>query len=217
MIDRSRSDAIALGEKIVALLGEGQFTATYKFAVLLALLDLCLEKTSASGAAPDVITTRELAERVVATYWPHCIPYVEPQRAGILRQSLGGRVSQAEVVRLITDFRAEADAHPAPALQRARATRRTGYDRLLDQVEWKLIEMPLPRLQRFGGRTDEFLYRIAWDETVRRAEVGAYQRGDGGAFDNRLLLLPGVGEGLVVLNNLLGRSSTGSGRAWSRG
>lgn len=31
----------------------------------------------------------------------------------------------------------------------------------------------------------------------------AYQRGDGGAFDNRLLLIPGVGDGLVTLNGLL--------------
>jgi hypothetical protein len=33
--------------------------------------------------------------------------------------------------------------------------------------------------------------------------VRAYQRGDDVAFDNRLLLLPGVGDGLVILNNLL--------------
>jgi hypothetical protein len=150
-----------------------------------------------------VITTRELAERVVAIYWPHCVPYLDPRRPDILRQSLGGRNSQAEIVRLITDFRAAADAARTPTLQRARDARRTQYDVLVREIEWKLIQMPLPRLQRFGGRTDEFLYRIAWDETVRRGEVRAYQRGDDVAFDNRLLLLPGVGDGLVVLNNLL--------------
>lgn len=78
----TRADAIALGEKVVALLDEGLFTATYKFAVLLGLLDLCLEKISNSGAAPDVITTRELARRVVEIYWPHCLSYQYPRVQG---------------------------------------------------------------------------------------------------------------------------------------
>jgi hypothetical protein len=65
-----RNDVVALAEKVLALLGEGRYTATYKYAVLLALMDLCLEKTQADGAAPDMVTTRELAERVVATTGP---------------------------------------------------------------------------------------------------------------------------------------------------
>jgi hypothetical protein len=202
-----RSDAVALAEKVVALLGEGQFTATYKYAVLLGLMDLCLEKTERDGAAPDVVSTRELAKRVVEIYWPHCVPYHESDSQsdspGILRQSLGGRNSQAEIIRLITACRAGADQLRSGTPARARGAATGRYRKLLDDVEWKLIEMPLPRLQRFGGRVDRFLYRIGWDEGLRLGEVRQYQRGHGGTFDNRLLLMPGVGDGLVTLNGLL--------------
>lgn len=198
-------DVVALAEKALALLGEGAFTATYKYAVLLALMDLCLEGTQADGAAPEMVTTRELAERVVAIYWPHCVPYHGASSGGVLRQSLGGRSSQAEIVSLIMRYRDVADPLPSSTPPRGLAGAGTEprFRRLVDDVEWKLIEMPLPRLQTFGGREDPFLYRIAWDRGVRLREVRAYQRGDGGAFDNRLLLIPGVGDGLVTLNGLL--------------
>jgi len=38
---------------------------------------------------------------------------------------------------------------------------------------------------------------------VRQGRVSAYQRGERGAFDNRLLLRPGVPEGLLRLNGIL--------------
>jgi hypothetical protein len=44
---------------------------------------------------------------------------------------------------------------------------------------------------------------IAWDTTIRRSTVAAYQRGQSNAFDNRIQLLPEVGEYLVQLNALL--------------
>ena len=59
--------AIGFAEKVLELLDEGRYTATYKYAVLLALIDLCLEHTQASGAPPDTMTTRQLADKVVQT------------------------------------------------------------------------------------------------------------------------------------------------------
>jgi 5-methylcytosine-specific restriction endonuclease McrA len=198
-----RNDVVALAEKVLALLGEGRYTATYKYAVLLALMDLCLEKTQADGAAPEMVTTRELAERVVAIYWPHCVPYHATSSGGVLRQSLGGRSSQAEIVSLIVAYRDAAAPFASTTPPRVRAGVDPRYRKLIHDVEWKLIEMPLPRLQTFGGRDDPFLYRIAWGRDVKEREVRAYQQGKGGAFDNRLLLLPGVGDALVTLNGLL--------------
>ena len=49
---------LALAERILELLDQGRFTATYKYAVLLALLDLCLENAARDGAAPDLLTTQ---------------------------------------------------------------------------------------------------------------------------------------------------------------
>jgi hypothetical protein len=56
-------DAIGFAEKVLELLDEGRYTATYKYAVLLALIDLCLEGTQASGAPPAIVTTRHAGTR----------------------------------------------------------------------------------------------------------------------------------------------------------
>ncbi len=67
MADSTQDDkpgAIGLAERLLALLDMGAFTATYKYAVLLGLLDCCLERTTADGRAPDVITTYRLAVKV---------------------------------------------------------------------------------------------------------------------------------------------------------
>jgi hypothetical protein len=194
---------IALAERVIALLGEGRFTATYKYAVLLGLIDLCLEKTSRTGAAPDMVTTRELATKVVAIYWPHCAPFPLQPAAAVLRQSGGGRGSQAEIVAAIARFRRDAAPDPGAPLGRARAAAPEAFERLVREVEWKLIEMPLPRVQQLGSVHDPFLYEIGWDRDVRSAEVRRYQQDGGGDFDNRIRLLPGVGEHLVLLNGLL--------------
>lgn len=62
--------AIEVAERVVTLLDEGAKSATYKPAVLVALIDLCIEQTSAKGEPPTSVTTRQLAERVVELYWP---------------------------------------------------------------------------------------------------------------------------------------------------
>ena len=39
-------------EQLLTVLAEGAFTATYKYAVLLALVDLCVEQSTLTGDAP---------------------------------------------------------------------------------------------------------------------------------------------------------------------
>jgi hypothetical protein len=77
------------------------------------------------------------------------------------------------------------------------------FTRLLDFAEWKLIELPIPRLQRIGSHEDRFLYSYNWTEDIRQSTATRYQRGVASDFDNRLLLMPGVGESLVRLNGVL--------------
>lgn len=195
------SGAIALGEKIFALLDQGRFTATYKYSVLLGLIDLCLEKTTVHGLAPETVTTRELAEKVLQLYWPQVLPYGRGREAAVLLQNTGNR--QAEIVGSIARFRSSFARDPLLPVERARIRDAGGYRRLWDHVEWKLIEMPLPRLQVVGKGQGNFLYDISWDQTVTAARVRAYQEGHPAVFDNRILLKPGVGEQLVQLNGLL--------------
>ncbi len=97
-------DAIGLAEYVLTLLDQGSFTATYKYAVLLALMDLCLEQTSKSGHPPTMVTTAQLAVKVIEIYWPHTAPF-KKQQNGVLLQNSGARQSQAEIVRMIEKFR----------------------------------------------------------------------------------------------------------------
>jgi hypothetical protein len=65
---------LAVGERIIALLDEGLFTATYKYAVLLGLLDLSLELGAEVGQGALGVTTSQLADKVLAAYWPQVRP-----------------------------------------------------------------------------------------------------------------------------------------------
>lgn len=200
---RSERGPIALAEKVLALLDEGRFTATYKYAVLLALIDLCLEKTSRDGQPPDMIVTRELAEKVLEIYWPHCVPFHSGGEATVLIQNAGRPGARARIVRAITEFRQEVAPTGSSQRSRARTAAPEAYERLVREVEWTLIQMPLPRLQQFAHGYDPFLYSIAWGRDVRQGEVGAYQRGEASDFDNRIHLMGDVGAHLVMLNGLL--------------
>ena len=186
--------AIGFAERVIALLDEGTFTATYKFALLLALLDSCLESTSATGAPPQWLTTADLARRVTELYWPQTRPYVGLAGAAILRQNAGG---QAEIIRAIRRFREQHAPDPSTPLSEARAGAPRQFARLLETVEWKLVEMPLPRLQVMGGVCDPFIYRIAWTTDVKRPETRAPD------FDARVHFVGHAAEYLVQLSGLL--------------
>jgi len=188
---------IRFAERLLALLDEGQFTATYKYAVLLGLIDLCFEKASTKGVAPDLVTTKQLAKKVVELYWQHVLPYGD---GDVLRQNTRG---QAEILSRVATFRSRMKHEPYASIHSARLADGRGFKRLVKQVELKLIEMPLPRLQRIGAGEDRFIYEIGWREGIPPTVVRRYQRGENSVFDNRILLKPSVGEYLLQLNGLL--------------
>ena len=192
--------AIGFAERVLELLDEGRYTATYKYAVLLALIDLCLESTKASGAPPEMLTTRQIADKIVEIYWPHTLPFASRADACVLRQNAGG---QAEIVSAIMRFRSRHAPDPSVPRWQSRSAAPKAYEHLVSMVEWKLIEMPLPRLQMMGRAVDPFIYEIYWDSRVRRHDVESSLRGGAAGFDNRVLLKPRVGEYLLELNGLL--------------
>ena len=183
------ADAIVIVERVLQLLDEGRFSATYKHALLTALLDLCVEGADAHGAPPQMLTTRQIAEKVIAVYWPHVRVWKET--APLLRQMNDTRqiVGSDTILGWIHAFRQRvepAGGATAPVV-RARALDPIGWNVLIDKVEWRLIEMPLPKLQRVGGQDVAWLYRIGWndhDARASRAAVRAYQRGQPSPFNN---------------------------------
>lgn len=198
---------------MLALLAEGSFTATYKYALMLALIDLCVEGT-AEGVAPTSVTIAQVADRLIELYWPHTTTYTHwpttdhPSDDKRLYQ-LRGR-AQAGVVRLIAGFRQRL---PRPCLT-ARVAQRLdpdGYESLRAEVAWIAATQPIPRLQLIGRRHEPFLYRIGWTieqntgEPIepdlpllsRRAQLGRAEH------DNRLVFVEGAPDRLVALAAVL--------------
>ena len=190
-------DAIAFAEKVLALLDQGAFTSTYKFAVLLAIMDLVVEKADDAGLLATMITTRQLAEKIIEVYWTHAVAY-SPLKA-VPKQNTRG---QAEIISKIQRFR---DRNHYSTLFKAKHQNPRAYKTLLYSVEKKLIEMPLPRLQYFGQQEQRFIYDIAWGKSIadNLQTVTAYQRDQPSDFDNRIHLAPNAADYLVALNGLL--------------
>lgn len=187
---------LGFAQKLMTLLAEGLTTATYKYAVLLGLMDLCVEKTGAQGAAPGMVTTRELAEKVIDLYWSQSLEH--PTRQEVLKQNSSG---QAEIITRLREYRLRLNVAAALNCRQARRLDPDGYAKLLRHVEFKLAEMPLPRLQRLGSGVDEFLYRVAFQHDDRAVRTRADMDPDG--FDNRILFVGNAGERLVALAPLL--------------
>jgi len=186
--------ALAFAAKLMTVLAHGLKTATYKYAVLLGLIDLCYEESSLAGRAPRTVHPARLAAKVIELYWPHTLPYGQAGDT-LLRQNTGGR--QAEIIQLIRRFRAEDVGDASASLTTARLRAPAAWDRLVARVEWKLVEMPLPKLQRVGTTLDPFLYRIDWTDDVRRA---AYLGGD---VDRRIRFVGDAADHLLRLAPLL--------------
>jgi hypothetical protein len=187
---------LAFAQKLLTILDQGLTTATYKYAVLLGLMDLSLERTSRQGSAPTSVTTAQLADKVIELYWPQCVVHTE--ETGVLRQNSKG---QAEIVRWIGDFRRRSNVAGTFSVRQARLADPTDYASLRSKVEFKLVEMPLPRLQRIGDQVDEFLYRVAFQHPEREVKKPSDLHDP--TFDNRILFVGEAAEHLVALSPML--------------
>ena len=187
-------DVISFAEKVLALLDRGSFATTYKHAVLLALMDVCLEFSGPRGDPPASINTRQLSEKILELYWPQALPYSAMNQTVILRQGSSG---QSEIITSILTFKRRALAVPTTSLPRARYEAREQLEKLIDTIEWKLVEMPLPRLQYVGSVHDPFIYRIGWTSKVRLSEFRDKR------FDRNIYFVHGATKYLTQLSGLI--------------
>ena len=154
--------------KLQRIFTESDFTATYKFALLIALADLAVELGADDGEELTV-SIRQIAERFIQLYWRHALPYGTGRAntsPGILVQSNG---VQAAVVSAITAFQTR---HGAATPQLARAL--PEYQALLRSVAQTVSAQPLNYLQNFGGLSDAFLYERAGAGKVKLKPGVAY-------------------------------------------
>lgn len=191
------ADALRFAERVVALIDSGRRSATYKLATLLALMDVAIEHTSATGP-PDALSARAVALRVIELYWPQTVVFGTnvTGQPSLLRQS-----PHNDIPAKLASWRTDHSLIPTASLADARKPDPAGWDRLEGELVATVIGMPLAKLQRFGeGREaleDRFIYDFGWPDEVKHSTVN---RAD---FDDTLLLRPGVGSWLVRLAPLL--------------
>ena len=134
------------------LLNEGAFVATYKFALLSALADLCVERGQDTNAELR-IPTREIAEKFVLYYWRQSRPFLprgSKSAAFLLRQNTG---REAAVISLLRQ-QFERGIDSVSDLRRDTQT----WNRVVTKVNRTLCEMPLWKLQTVGASSMDFLY-----------------------------------------------------------
>ncbi len=137
---------------IQRLLAEGQFVASYKFALLLALADLCVLQGNDSGS-PLELTIHDIAEKFVELYWPQCRPFeMGGLTTGVILQQNTGK--QAAIISGIT----QAQRTFGGSLYRFRCAASDHWHALVCDVRRVVSVMPLWKLQTVGSERLEFLY-----------------------------------------------------------
>jgi hypothetical protein len=128
------------------LLGEGSFVATYKYALLMALADIAVER----GADDDselAITTSQIAEKFIQYYWRQSTPYLSSR---VLQQNTG---RQAGIISLVHTAHNQFEG----SLTEARHDQRQ-WNQLVRKVAEIVRVMPLWKLQTVGSDKLDFLY-----------------------------------------------------------
>ncbi len=141
-------------EYIQRILDGGTFSATYKFALLMALADLSVEK-GGDDNAPLPLTARDVARKFIVYYSRQARPFRSQvnNEAGTLHQNAG---RQAAVVSKVLE--ASPNYQVAGELSTVRAMQKDSD--LLDSVTRTVVDQPLWKLQTIGNTVDAFLYKF---------------------------------------------------------
>ncbi|MEY4653591.1 MAG: hypothetical protein RI884_2172 [Pseudomonadota bacterium] len=138
--------------KLQRLFSEGDFTATYKFALLMALTEICVEQ-GVDNAEAMVVRHKEISHKFIDLYWQQTAPYGcgrPDTTTGVLIQNNG---AQAAIVTAISAFRLK-----NPGVTPITARRSADFADLTRAVTQTVSAQPINYLQNLGGKPVEFLY-----------------------------------------------------------
>ena len=146
MIEPSAEEQLVFLTKIQRLFAEGDFTATYKFALLISIADYAVQNGDVGGDEL-LIPNREIGKRFVELYWQQCTPFNHstPLNDGVLLQN---NHDQASVVSKILEYRNK----------NFKLTAALKSEELITYVTAKVKENPIKRLQKLGGIDEIFIY-----------------------------------------------------------
>jgi hypothetical protein len=129
------------------ILKEGGFSSTYKFALLHAIADCCIEKGSDDDSELP-LTTMDLAEKFIDIYWSQASVFPNGRDSDVLFQNAG---KQAGIIKIIQKVRG-GDAK----LSSVKSGKQ--YKTLSKEVSNVIQKMPLWKLQMVGDTPLDFLY-----------------------------------------------------------
>jgi 5-methylcytosine-specific restriction endonuclease McrA len=142
---------LAFLNKIQRLFAEGDFTASYKYALLIAIADIAVE-SGRDDDQPLAIPHRRLGQKFIELYWQQSAPFRE---GGVLIQNNG---VQAAVISNIAQFRNQTQASTVNAARSA-----VGFKSLLTKVTRIVVDKPVFHIQNLGGIRDQFLFESGAD------------------------------------------------------
>jgi hypothetical protein len=129
------AEQIAFLGNIERLLSEGQFVATYKYALLIAIADLAVQLGSDDGSELQ-LPLRAIAEQFIELYWRHSAPYGTGTQSVLIQNN--GR--QASVISIVANLQRRQGT-----LMRAQAS--PAWQAAITQAARLITTMPLWRLQ----------------------------------------------------------------------
>ena len=194
---------VGFAERLLEIIDSGRRTATYKLALVLALLDLCARQSDEEGRAPADLYTRDVAEEVASLYWPQVVPFrlEGSDAAPELRQITNKR---STIIDPLRSFRRTAEAIGVTSLWLARRRLPREYEAVIDRIEQTLAEQPLPRLQTVGSSETvfPFMYDLGpqWGSDQSFTISRLRRSGPRGPV---IPLRPGAGDELVRLSPLI--------------
>ncbi len=162
-------DQVQFIANIERILSEGSFVATYKYALLVALVELAIERGDDSNRELS-LPIRDIADKFAELYWRQAAPYEADGDSGaglVLHQNTG---RQAGAITRLARLRDQLKGNRSTL---AEARRTADWKRLVGHMQSLLKTMPLWRLQRVGYEDIRFLY-------------------EPGPGANHITLLPGV-------------------------
>ncbi len=144
--DRFQVEFLAYIQRVFS---EGSFVATYKFALMLALADLSVERGRDDRSELE-LHVRDLARMFLRYYDRQCLPFVGADGLGELQQNTGGQAGVVNMVR---------EAHAVYEVQGPLgADRLAAVPGLIGRVAATIRTQPLWKLQTLGSERVDFLY-----------------------------------------------------------
>ena len=140
-------------KNIQLILQSGSFSSTYKFALLISLSRLAIEKGEDTGGVLALEYT-EIAEKVIELYWKQAVPYSFKEQEQLTLNQNNGK--QAAIVNRIVLMR---QTYPSLGLLRRDYP---VWIKLLKDVAKTVKEMPVRYLQNINGQNFEILYQLEY-------------------------------------------------------